>query len=189
MDASFSRDGAHHVLLVHRRLDHPIEKVWRAVTERDLLKQWFPADVEGEWRVGAPLRFHFLHGEGEGLSDDELSGEVLAVDAPRRLEFRWGSEVLSFELAPAAAGCELRLAQRVDDPSTGARNAAGWEMCLENLQLVLLGRSVLAFSVEVWREWFDRYRAALESEFGHQQGIPDSHPEAQRAVEELGDSR
>ena len=62
------------------RLKAPVDAVWRALTERELLRKWFPADVEGEWTAGAKLRFVFLHGEGEGLSDDELSGEVLAVD-------------------------------------------------------------------------------------------------------------
>jgi len=31
-----------------RRLPHPPEKVWRALTEPEHLKEWFPNDIEGE---------------------------------------------------------------------------------------------------------------------------------------------
>jgi uncharacterized protein YndB with AHSA1/START domain len=40
-----------------RRLAHPPERVWRAITEPDELEAWFPDTIVVErWAVGAPLR-------------------------------------------------------------------------------------------------------------------------------------
>ncbi|MCG8468770.1 MAG: SRPBCC domain-containing protein, partial [Gemmatimonadetes bacterium] len=66
MEARLERHGSGYVLIVERQLDHPPQKVWRAVTERDALRSWFPCDVEGTWEPGAELQFTFLRGEGEG---------------------------------------------------------------------------------------------------------------------------
>ena len=78
-DARLEKDGPRFALRLERRLPHSPEKVWRALTERELLKQWFPADVEGAWTVGATLRFHFLHGEGDNMPEEDLQGEVLVA--------------------------------------------------------------------------------------------------------------
>ena len=169
MDASLTRVGRRYTLGLERRLSHPPEKVWRVLTERELLRQWFPCDVDGEWKEGAELRFTFLHGEGEGLSEDDLRGEVLAVDAPRLLEYRWGDHVIRCELVPDGGGCRLLFSESFDDPSWGARNAAGWEMCLDNLDLVLEGVAVAKFAVEVWRAKFARYVEKFEPKAGPQQ--------------------
>ena len=176
MDASLTQDGGRYILAVERFLPHPPEKVWRALTERDLLKNWFPSDVEGVWEVGAPLQFIFLHGEGEGLSEEEMRGEVLVVDPPRLLEFRWGVEILRAELVPEGDGCRLLYSHVLDDPSCGARNAAGWEMCIENLELVLQGVSALKFAWDVWRPKYDRYVQKYTPVFGPQQDAPENHP-------------
>jgi Activator of Hsp90 ATPase homolog 1-like protein len=40
-----------------RRLPHPPEKVWRALTEPEHLSAWFPTDIHGERASGAILRF------------------------------------------------------------------------------------------------------------------------------------
>jgi uncharacterized protein YndB with AHSA1/START domain len=176
MEATLEQDGPRYTLLVERRLAHAPEKVWRVVTERDLLTQWFPADVEGEWKVGAGLSFIFLHGEGEGLSEEELSGEVLAVDEPRLLEFRWGTHFLKYELAPDGSGCRFRLSESFEDPSWGARNAAGWEMCLENLDLILEGGALVKFAADVWQAKFKRYVEKFEATAGPQQEPPQDHP-------------
>lgn len=176
MGATLEKEGGRYVLTVERRLGEPPEKVWRALTSRDQLSQWFPCDVEGEWTVGSRLRFEFLHGEGEGLSEEDLQGEVLAVDEPRLLEFRWGTDVLKYELTPDGDGCHFRLTHSFDDPSGGARNAAGWEICLENLDLLIEGVGFVKFVAKVWRAKFAHYVAKFEATHGPQAGPPESDP-------------
>jgi len=44
-------------LTLTRRLAHPVETVWRAVTEPEHLAAWFPQEIVGDRRAGAQLRF------------------------------------------------------------------------------------------------------------------------------------
>ena len=186
MDASFEKVGERYVLVVERRLAFPPAKVWRVLTERNLMQQWFPGDVEGEWRVGAPLQFTFLHGEGEGLSEDEMRGEVLAVEPERLLEFRWGKGVIRCEITPDGDGSKLVLSETLDDPSMAARSSAGWELCLETMSLVLDGATVAEFAWELWKPKFERYVEKFQARFGPQQGPPDDHPVAKEDGAEEG---
>ncbi|HWL88110.1 MAG TPA: SRPBCC domain-containing protein [Polyangiaceae bacterium] len=85
-----------------RRLPHAPEKVWRALTDARELAHWFPANVEGERRERAPLRFHFPDGETE-----PVAGEIIAWDPPRLLAYTMGDETLRWELSPVPEGCRL----------------------------------------------------------------------------------
>ena len=146
------------------------------LTQRELLKQWFPCDVEGTWEVGAPLRFVFLHGEGASLSDEEQRGEVVTVDEPWLLEFRWGRQLMRYELQAEEGGCRFRLSEHVADPSWGARNAAGWEMCLDNLSLIVEGAAVIKFAAEIWQSKFRHYVRKFQPTFGPQHDPTGEHP-------------
>ena len=92
-----------------RPLPHPPEKVWRAITEAEHLQAWFPQWVTGEWAVGAPLRF-----TDPGTDHPAFAGEVLACEPPRLLEYRWGTDVLRFEIVPDGSGCTLVLLEGVE---------------------------------------------------------------------------
>src|SRR3954453_11679881 len=108
-----------------RRLAHPVERVWRAVTEPGELAHWFPAGVTVDLRVGGRIAFAF--------GDD---GEVTELDPPRRFGFTWGEQALRFELEPAEDGsaCVLRLTSVLADRDAAARDAAGWHDCLDRLE-------------------------------------------------------
>ena len=177
MDASLSKSGERYTLAIERRLPHSPEKVWRVVTEKKLLSQWFPAHVLGKWKVGAELRFEFQHGEGDDLPVEELRGEVLAVEPERLLEFRWGKHILRCELIPDGDGCRFLFSESFEDASWGARNAAGWEFCLQNLETLLEGGTLAEFVMDAWRARFEHYVAAFQPGFGPQAGPPETHPE------------
>ncbi len=53
---TLTREGDRWMLTFTRRLAHPREKVWRAVTEPEPLAAWYPPELVGERRAGAPLR-------------------------------------------------------------------------------------------------------------------------------------
>jgi uncharacterized protein YndB with AHSA1/START domain len=68
-------------------LDAPPEKVWRALTERELVAQWLlPGDVRAE----AGARFQ-LHPAANDDTPDEgaIDCEVLEADPPYRLRYSW----------------------------------------------------------------------------------------------------
>ena len=149
-----------------RHLQDPPEAVWSAITDRDQLRFWFPCDVVlegGRWKAGADIAFVFP----SHLIDMTLSGIVLEVDEPHRLSYTWGDEVLRFELTPEGEGTHLVLVDELG-PSIAARNAAGWEDCLDRL--------VGSTPVEgAWKEHFEEYSARFEPVVGPQEGPPASY--------------
>ena len=50
---TLDRDGERFVLTFRRRLAHPPERVWRALTEPEHLEHWFPTTIDGERAAGA----------------------------------------------------------------------------------------------------------------------------------------
>ncbi len=146
-DGQLDQDGGRWRLRFVRSLPHPPEKVWRALTEPEHVSAWFPADIEGERRAGAPLRFVFR--EGEGPTAD---GEMLTFDPPSTLAFRWGRELLRFELEPEGEGCRLTFVNVFDELGKAARDAAGWHVCLDVLAYHLEGDKPPWEPMDRWRE-------------------------------------
>jgi uncharacterized protein YndB with AHSA1/START domain len=161
-DATLITDGDQTAVCLERELPDPPEVVWDALTEREQLRQWFPCDVVvagGEWRVGAEITFLFP----PDVIDMTLTGEVLEVERPHRLAFSWGEEMLRFELNARDAGTRLVLIDTLPS-SAAARNAAGWEVCLDRLA----GGAPADF----WKERFALYSASFEETLGPQEGPP-----------------
>jgi uncharacterized protein YndB with AHSA1/START domain len=162
-NATLLTEGALPAVRLERELADPPEVVWRAITERDQLRSWFPCDVivdGGEWVPGAAIRFPFPR----EVIDLTLAGEVLEVSEPNRLAYTWGDEVLRFELCAAGAGTRLVLINELPG-SRAARNATGWEDCLD--RLVDDGAKQ-----DAWQPRFDAYAAEFEPLIGKQDGPP-----------------
>ena len=150
MNGELDQLGDHWRLRFTRELAQPAEKVWRAVTEPEHLDAWFPQRVVGEWRAGAPLKFESRDGEAP-----EFDGEVLACQPPSLLEFRWGPDVLRFEIVPnaePATGCTFRLSDVFGELGKAARDAAGWHTCIDFLAHDLTGTEAPWTSGERWGE-------------------------------------
>jgi uncharacterized protein YndB with AHSA1/START domain len=162
-DATIVTRGGRPAVRLERHLHDPIFVVWEALTDREQLRRWFPCDVivaHGNWEIGASISFVFP----PDVIDITLTGEVLTVDQPARLAFTWGEEVLRFELSPEAGGTRLVLFDELP-PDAAARNAAGWEDCLDRL----MG---LPPAPHAWRSRFDAYCSTFEPVLGPQEGPP-----------------
>lgn len=140
------RDGDAVVLRYQRSLAHPREKVWRAITESEHLRHWFPADIIGDRAPGAELRIAFwpeaieqagedIEASGVSLDDAELPGRLLTWQPPTLFEFTWDTEHLRFELEPADGGTRLHVTVRATDPGPRgfASTATGYHVCLDAL--------------------------------------------------------
>jgi uncharacterized protein YndB with AHSA1/START domain len=165
-DGTLLTDGSRPAVRLERHLEDPPSVVWRALTDREQLRSWFPCDVvvaDGRWDVGATITFQFP----PEVIDMTLTGRVLAVDEPNVLAYSWGEEILRFELSAERGGTRLVL---VDELPAGiaARNAAGWEVCLDRL-------AGLDPAPDAWRPRFEAYAAAFEPKLGHQEGPPDGY--------------
>jgi uncharacterized protein YndB with AHSA1/START domain len=146
------RDDGRWQLRFTRTVGHPIEKVWRAVTEPQHLALWFPSTIEGEREAGARLKFSF-----PGGTVDPIGGEMLAYDPPSLLELRWGTDVLRIELRPVDDGTELTLVDVLDDLGKGVRDGAGWHTCLDALEAALNGSESARRQLGRWAELQPRY--------------------------------
>ena len=145
-------------LRFERRLPHPVDVVWRAITTSDELAEWFPSRVQvGELRTGAEMTFTFEHMPLEG-APSRITGRVTEFDPPRVFAFWWGEDHLRFELEPAADGapaCVLRLVVLLDEREKAARDGAGWHVCLDRLEERLAG---VAGASEDWRGLYEEYQ-------------------------------
>jgi uncharacterized protein YndB with AHSA1/START domain len=163
-DPVLDTTGARPAVRLERHLPDSPAVVWRALTGRDQLRQWFPCDVivaGGCWVPGAALTFPFP----AEVMDLTLTGTVLAVDEPKLLRYSWGDdEILQFELLPEGDGTRLVL---IDELRAGwaARNAAGWADCLDRL-------TGQAADPTAWPRRFTAYTAAFEPVIGPQEGPP-----------------
>jgi uncharacterized protein YndB with AHSA1/START domain len=130
------------VLRMERRLAHPAEKVWRAITRPSHLAAWFPSEVEiPELAVGGKLRFVFAGDEGP-----TLHGEITELDPPWIFGFSWGDDHLRVELRPDDGGraCVLVFTHAFDDTAGAGSFAAGWDTCLATLDTALRGEPAVA---------------------------------------------
>src|ERR1700761_9107985 len=163
-DATLATTGSKPAVRLERHLPDPPPVVWRAITDREQLREWFPCDViveGGHWEVGAAITFPFP----QEVIEMTLTGTVLAVDEPKLLSYTWGDdEILRFELSPEGEGTHLVLSDQLQ-AGWAARNAAGWEDCLARL-------AGLPAEPDAWRRRFAAYSAAFEPVIGPQEGPP-----------------
>jgi uncharacterized protein YndB with AHSA1/START domain len=165
-DATLITDRTRPAVRLERDLPDPPEVVWAALTERERLRDWFPCDViveGGEWRAGAAITFEFP----PEVIEMTLSGEVVTVREPHELAFTWGEETLRFELTARGGGTRLVLINELA-PSAAARNAAGWDTCLDQL-------AGLAPAPDAWKGRFEVYSATFAPAFGPQEGPPEGY--------------
>jgi uncharacterized protein YndB with AHSA1/START domain len=113
-------------------LQHPPEKVWRALTDPELLAEWLLPVVGLTLEPGAAFTF-----KREPLPgwDGIVNCRILEIVGQRKLSYTWVvgnmDTVVTFTLAPTASGTRLSLVQSGFKPDQkqnvgGARY--GWKM-------------------------------------------------------------
>ncbi|MEU8137822.1 SRPBCC family protein [Streptodolium elevatio] len=154
-----------------RTYPHPIERVWRFVTEPAELVHWFPSRVEVDLRPGGEMRFSF-----DPNTPDSV-GRVLALDPPRHLSFVWDADELHFDLEPAGSGgTRFTLTNVLAEDDTAARNAAGWQVCLDALDAAANGEhrdGPHAGPTGDWKGYYDAYVAQGVPSGAHIPGVDD----------------
>jgi len=136
-------------LRFERRLDHSVERVWRAVSEPAELARWFVAPVD--WKPKA----------GEVFEAAGQAGEITELEAPRRIAWSWGDELFRFELRHDGESCLLIFTHVFGDRSLGAQHAAGWETYFNRLDCHLAGEFLS--EEEAHRGVADRHERYAES--------------------------
>lgn len=141
-----------------RTYPYPPERMWSAIVDPGELAHWFPAAVSLQPRVGGRIEF-----SGDPHVEAR-SGTVLAFDPPSRLAYTWGRGELRFDLeADGTGGCTLTLLHVLESPDAAALNAAGWSVCLAELDKHVRGavaNGPHSATAEPWQRYYDRYVAA-----------------------------
>lgn len=123
-------------------LKHSPQKVWRAITERELLSQWLLPVLEG-YRLERDAPFTLKTEPVQGW-DGEVSCRFLEIAPMRELRFAWEvpgiSTTVTLTLTPTSYGTRLDVTQSGFAPTQkrefgGARY--GWNMMSERLQALL----------------------------------------------------
>src|SRR5688572_12900516 len=99
--------GDRMMLRFERRMTHPVDRVWRMITEPQGLARWFPARTEYDsFEVGARITFTFEPQDIERARDagvEEVplvsTGAIRLIEPPRVFEFDWAGELVRFELS------------------------------------------------------------------------------------------
>lgn len=132
--AHVQKDGEKWTLVLVRDLHHPPEKVWKALTNPEDLREWAPFDSDRNLgTVGAAK----LSTVGTPLVSDT---HVKRADAPRVLEYSWGGGDVRWELEPqGSGGTRLTLWHNINRGFI-SMGAAGWHICFDVLDRLLDGR-------------------------------------------------
>ena len=134
-DVKTTKNGDAVTIRFERKLSHPVEKVWAALTERSQLNEWFPTDV-GVDVITPDAEIKHTFRKGEGPPDEQA--RVIEFDECRTLVFSWYQSVLRFELERTPSGCVLVLTYTLaDDGIRPTRDTKGWQSCLDELESLL----------------------------------------------------
>lgn len=125
------------------------EKVWRAWTDPQTLKQWMaPSDAfavllaEADVRVGGRYRIVMKSPDGE---EHDVSGVYREVTLNRKLVYTWAwkgtperESLVTVELRAAGSGTELTLKhEQFVDAAARDRHQHGWDGCIGRLERLL----------------------------------------------------
>ncbi len=136
-------DGDRIGLRFERHYQHPIERVWRAITESEQIREWMPCDLIGERREGADIRLPFGAAEVAkyDIAEPELTGRIEVWDPPSVFQWTWDADVMRFELFPTDTGTRLLFTTwpESQDPAEAANAAGGYQLCFAELAVLLDG--------------------------------------------------
>jgi uncharacterized protein YndB with AHSA1/START domain len=127
-------------LVIERELPYPPEKIWRALTEGSLIKQWL-MDNDFQPIVGHKFTFRATPVPNwNGI----VESEVQVVEPNKKLTYSWGSSgmgsVVAWTLVTTKGGTLLRMEQsgfRPDQEANYKGASYGWQKFLGNLERVL----------------------------------------------------
>ncbi|MEM7097669.1 MAG: SRPBCC family protein [Pseudomonadota bacterium] len=140
-----SEDGRPTILYT-RYLNHPIDKVWRAISIPEHRQVWFP-ELSLDLQVGGKAIVDFSGGDCPAPEDnpaDIYRCEITAYDPPHVLEYKGIDEHHRFDLQAEGDGCVLKFMatlptlEEFDDESNTIHArysvACGWHYKLDVME-------------------------------------------------------
>ncbi len=134
--------AATRTLVIQREMPHPPEKIWRALTQGPLIKEWL-MDNDFQPIVGHGFNFRStpMH-KWDGVIDSE----VLVVEPNKTLSYTWNAlgleSVVVWTLIATSGGTLVRMEQsgfRPDQEANYQGANYGWQNFISNLERVVDG--------------------------------------------------
>jgi uncharacterized protein YndB with AHSA1/START domain len=129
-------------LVIEREMPHPTEKIWRALTEGQLIEEWL---MKNDFRPVVGHRFQFRSTPVPGWNGI-IDSEVLVAEPNSRLSYGWTSmgleSVVTWTLTPTPGGTHLRMEHSgfPSEESASYKGAKyGWTNFINNLNRVVGG--------------------------------------------------
>ncbi len=129
-------------VVIEKEMPHPPEKIWRALTQVELIKEWL-MDNDLQPVIGHKFNFRATpmpHWNGI------IDCEVLVVEPNKKLSYSWNSmgleSVVVFTLVPTSGGTLVRMEQsgfRPDQEAAYKGANYGWQKFMEGLSGVVEG--------------------------------------------------
>jgi uncharacterized protein YndB with AHSA1/START domain len=136
--ARIQKDEDKWTLILVRELRHPPEKVWRALTDPEHLRQWAPFDADGSLgAVGNTVKLTTVGAPAPHVSETT----VTRADPPKLLEYNWGGFDIRWKLEPFAGGTRLTLSTNIGRRFI-SMGAAGWHIAFDVLDRLLAGQPI-----------------------------------------------
>ena len=129
-------------LVIEKELPHPPEKVWRALTQGPLIKEWL---MDNDFQPVVGHKFNFRSTpmpQWNGVIDSE----VLVVEPNKKLSYSWGTlgmeSVVVWTLVATEAGTLVRMEHsgfRADQEAAYKGAKYGWQRFIGGLERVVAG--------------------------------------------------
>lgn len=131
-------------LVIEREISHPLEKVWRALTQGALMEEWL---LKNDFQPVVGHKFK-LRSTPMPQWDGIVDCEVLEIEPQKRLSYSWNvgeaatgiATVVTFTLTPTPSGVLLRMEQsgfRADQEQNYQGANYGWQKFLAALDRVI----------------------------------------------------
>src|SRR5882757_7810314 len=129
-------------VVIERVFPYPLEKLWRALTESQIVAQWL---LKNDFEPVVGRKFQF-RSEPMPQWDGVIDGEVLTIEHLKQLSYRWSAlgldSVVLFTLTPAEGGTHLRMEHsgfRPDQQQAYGGAKYGWKNFFDGLERLLAG--------------------------------------------------
>ena len=137
-------EGDYATLTFERRIRHPVERVWEAITEPEHLARWYLTKARIEGREGGSIDYL------TGPARVHVTGKILIWEPPRVFEHEWNTgprkdlptgekTIVRWELNPEGDGTLLRFTHRRLTRQTATVFAGGMHGFLDRLENQLDG--------------------------------------------------
>jgi uncharacterized protein YndB with AHSA1/START domain len=129
-------------LVIERELPHPPQKIWRALTQGALIKEWL---MDNDFQPVVGHKFNF-RSPPMPQWDGIVASEVLVIEPQKKLSYSWGSmgleSVVVWTLVPTKGGTLVRMEQsgfRPDQEANYQGANYGWQKFMGALERVVAG--------------------------------------------------